>query len=141
MSLVGQGNILGLDAFDIPSQNPTALYSSAPIEPTLKPVPTVKYNIGTADEPQYVPIDVVDREASIPCPSVPGTPLQPFVPPAPPSLIRPIFVPTKNPSVYFEGTLVLVGGDSVTGPGAAPDPRTLQGSTEYGRIIIGTNVV
>ena len=74
MTLVGQGNILGLDAIDIPSQNPTALYVASPIAPTLKPVPTILYNLGAGDEPQYVPIKVVDPASSIPCPSVPGTP-------------------------------------------------------------------
>ena len=141
MTLVGQGNILGLDAIDIPSQNPTALYVASPIAPTLKPVPTILYNLGAGDEPQYVPIKVVDPASSIPCPSVPGTPLQPLVPPTPPTLPRPLLVPTKNPSVFFEGTLVLVGGDSVNGPGAVPLNRTLQGSTEYAKIIIGMNPI
>ena len=40
--------------------------------------------------------------------------------------------------VYFEGTLVPVIGDGITGTGAAPSPRPLTSPAKYPTIIIGT---
>ena len=73
---------------------------------------------------------------------VTGTPIQPLVPPVPQPLPRtPPIVPIVNTAargVYFEGVLVPVIGDGVTGIGAAPSPRLLTTPGKYPTIVIGT---
>ena len=73
---------------------------------------------------------------------VTGTPIQPLVPPVPQPLPRtaPIvgIVNSEARGVYFEGTLVPVIGDGVTGIGAVPTPRLLTTPGKYGSIFIGT---
>ena len=73
---------------------------------------------------------------------VTGTPIQPLVPPVPQPLPRtaPIvgIVNSEARGVYFEGTLVPVIGDGVTGIGATPTPRLLTTPGKYGSIFIGT---
>ena len=73
---------------------------------------------------------------------VAGTPIQPLVPPVPQLLPRtpPVvgIVNTEARGVYFEGTLVPVIGDGVTGIGAAPNPRPLTTPEKYPTIYIGT---
>ena len=72
---------------------------------------------------------------------VSGIPIQPLVPPVPQPLPRtPPIVPIVNTAargVYFEGTLVPVTGDGVTGAGAVPTPRLLTAPGKYGSIFIG----
>ena len=73
---------------------------------------------------------------------VAGTPIQPLVPPVPQLLPRtpPIvgIVNTEARGVYFEGKLVPVIGDGITGAGASPSPRPLTTPTLYPTIHIGT---
>ena len=45
---------------------------------------------------------------------------------------------TEARGVYFEGKLVPVIGDGITGAGAAPSPRLLTTPTNYPTIHIGT---
>ena len=73
---------------------------------------------------------------------VTGTPIPPNVSAVPQPLPRtPPIVPIVNTAargVYFEGTLVPVIGDGVTGIGAAPTPRLLTTPGKYPTIVIGT---
>ena len=73
---------------------------------------------------------------------VAGTPIQPLVPPVPQLLPRtpPVvgIVNTEARGVYFEGILVPVIGDGITGAGASPSPRPLPTPTLYPTIHIGT---
>ena len=73
---------------------------------------------------------------------VTGTVINPLVPPVPQPLPRtPPIVPIVNTAargVYFEGTLVPVIGDGITGVGALPDPRILTTPGKHGSIYIGT---
>jgi len=77
----------------------------------------------------------------VPATPVTGIPINPLVPPVPQPLVRPKVVAIVNTDargVYFEGTLVPVIGDGVSGAGAAPDPRILTMPGKYGSIFIGT---
>ena len=68
-------------------------------------------------------------------------PLVPVVPqplPRTPPLIA--IVNTDARGVYFEGNLVPVIGDGITGIGALPDPRPLTTPTLYPTIHIGTKI-
>ena len=73
---------------------------------------------------------------------VTGVPINPLVPPVPqplprtPSVVG--IVNTEARGVYFEGKLVPVIGDGITGAGAAPNPRLLTTPTNYPTIHIGT---
>ena len=73
---------------------------------------------------------------------VTGVPIQPLVPPVPQPLPRtpPVvgIVNTEARGVYFEGKLVPVIGDGITGAGAAPNTRLLTTPTNYPTIHIGT---
>ena len=69
-----------------------------------------------------------------PYPSVPATPTGP-------DCIRGPIVPTQNTSVYFEGQLVVVSGDAITGSVGVPNPRVLTEPTVYPKILIGTRTV
>jgi len=138
MTLTGQ--ILGFTAVDTPSANPTAVYPLQSVNPVMKALPTIKYNIGVGTEENYRNVDIVDV-TQVPYSSVPGAPTNPLVPPAPPELPRPSVVPIQNTTVFMEGNLVTVDGDGVAGPGALPDPRILHSTSIYGKIFIGTNPV
>ena len=71
-----------------------------------------------------------------------GVIIQPLVPVVPQPLPRtpPVvgIVNTEARGVYFEGILVPVIGDGVTGIGASPSPRPLTTPTLYPTIHIGT---
>ena len=73
---------------------------------------------------------------------VSGVPINPLVPPVPQPLPRtpPIvaIVNTAARGVYFEGNLVPVIGDAITGAGAAPLQRLLTSPTKHPTIFIGT---
>ena len=73
---------------------------------------------------------------------VTGIQQQPLVPVVPQPLPRtpPIIgiVNSEARGVYFEGTLVPVIGDGVTGAGALPNPRILTTPGKHGTIFIGT---
>ena len=73
---------------------------------------------------------------------VSGTPINPLVPPVPNPLPRTapivVIVNSEARGVYFEGTLVPVIGDGVTGAGALPNPRILTTPGKHGSIFIGT---
>ena len=73
---------------------------------------------------------------------VSGVPINPLVPPVPQPLPRtPPIVGIVNSAargVYFEGNLVPVIGDAITGAGALPVNRPLTTPTKYPTIFIGT---
>ena len=73
---------------------------------------------------------------------VSGIPINPLAPPIPQPLPRtPPIVGIVNSAargVYFEGTLVPVIGDGITGSGAVPTPRPLTLPGKYPTIFIGT---
>jgi len=125
---------------DTLSENITATYPPLAVPFVMKPTPTILYNLGTDEEPQYQTVKIVDVTKGIPYPPVPGV-AKPGMTPLPPQLPRPVVVPVKNTTVFFEDILVTVDGDAVAGPGALPDPRILHGSPLYDNIIIGTNPI
>ena len=73
-----------------------------------------------------------------------GVIIQPLVPVVPQPLPRtpPVvgIVNTEARGVYFEGKLVPVIGDGITGAGASPSPRPLTTPTLYPTIHIGTKI-
>jgi len=126
------GNIVDSLTQDTASSNPTAIYPLQANYGTDKTYNTI-YSGGSkifALDPNSDPADVT------------GTPINPLVPPVPQPLPRtaPIvgIVNTAARGVYFEGTLVPVIGDGVTGIGAVPTPRILTTPGKYSTIFIGT---
>ena len=126
------GNIADASTSDTNSLNATANYFMQPHGGTTKTYNTI-YSGGaqiTGLDPMGDPTDV------------PGVPIQPLVPPVPNPLPRtPPIVPIVNVAargVYFEGTLVPVIGDGITGSGAVPTPRPLTLPGKYPTIFIGT---
>lgn len=126
------GNIASSAATDTASANATATYIQQPHGGPSKIYSTICSAGG--------PIQSVDPIGT-PTP-VAGVPLQPLVPPVPQPLPRtPPIVGIVNSvarGVYFEGTLVPVIGDGITGIGAAPNPRVLTIGGTYPTIFIGT---
>ena len=126
------GNIANSAATDTASANATATY---PIQShggrniTCNTIFTNGARLKHID-PNADPTDVA------------GTPIQPLVPPVPQPLPRtPPIVGIVNSvarGVYFEGTLVPVIGDGITGIGAVPNPRVLTIGGTYPTIFIGT---
>ena len=132
MAVDETGNIVDSLTQDTASSNPTAIYPLQANYGTDKTYNTI-YSGGSkifALDPNSDPADVT------------GTPIQPLVPPVPQPLPRtgPIvgIVNTAARGVYFEGTLVPVIGDGVTGIGAVPSPRILTTPGKYSTIFIGT---
>lgn len=126
------GNMATSLTMDTASSNGTAIY---PLQAHYGPNKTYNtiYSGGTpisALDPMGDPTDVS------------GVPTNPVVPPVPQPLPRtgPIvgIVNTAARGVYFEGTLVPVIGDGVTGIGAVPSPRILTTPGKYSTIFIGT---
>ena len=126
------GNMVDSSTMDTASSNATAIYPLQAHYGSNKTYNTI-YSGGT-------PISALDP-TSDPT-DVSGTPIQPLVPPVPQPLPRtaPIvgIVNSEARGVYFEGTLVPVIGDGVTGIGAVPTPRLLTTPGKYGSIFIGT---
>ena len=130
MSIIG--NIVDSSTMDTASSNPTAIYPLQSHYGSNKTYNTI-YCGGakiTGLDPTSDPTDVT------------GTVINPLVPPVPQPLPRtPPIVPIVNTAargVYFEGTLVPVIGDGVTGIGAVPSPRILTTPGKYSTIFIGT---
>ena len=126
------GNMVDSSTMDTASTNPTAIYPLQAHYGSNKTYNTI-YSGGakmSGLDPTSDPTDVT------------GTPIQPLVPPVPQPLPRtaPIvgIVNSEARGVYFEGTLVPVIGDGVTGIGAVPTPRPLTTPGKYGSIFIGT---
>ena len=126
------GNMVDSSTMDTASSNPTAIYPLQAHYGSNKTYNTI-YSGGakiSGLDPTSDPTDVT------------GTPIQPLVPPVPQPLPRtaPIvgIVNSEARGVYFEGTLVPVIGDGVTGIGAVPTPRLLTTPGKYGSIFIGT---
>ena len=126
------GCIADTTTIDVPSANPTASYALQP-HGTGNVICVSIFN-GLAP--------IMHLNANIPATPVPGVPLLP--PPSLPNpavLNRPSVTPVVNSverGVYFEGKLVPVIGDGITGAGALPSPRPLTTPTLYPTIIIGT---
>tara|TARA_B100000131_G_C17921245_1_gene534455 strand:- start:113 stop:514 length:402 start_codon:yes stop_codon:yes gene_type:complete len=126
------GNMVDSSTMDTASSNATAIYPLQAHYGSNKTYNTI-YSGGakiSGLDPTSDPTDVT------------GTPIQPLVPPVPQPLPRtaPIvgIVNSEARGVYFEGTLVPVIGDGVTGIGAVPTPRLLTTPGKYGSIFIGT---
>jgi len=133
---VAIGNIASSAAVDTASANATATYVAQAHGGPSKTYQTVY----TGRMTSMMQIQSVDPTGT-PTP-VSGVPIQPLVPPVPQPLPRtaPIvgIVNSEARGVYFEGTLVPVIGDGVTGIGAVPTPRLLTTPGKYGSIFIGT---
>ena len=132
---MASGNIANPGMADTLSVIGTTEYAPLAIGGIMKELETIKTSIpnplaGTEAQPDtlQVKVKVMDVAQSAGThPDVPGVnPAPPFIP-TPPSISRPTITAVQNTRVFFEGTLVLVGGDSVNGPGAVPLNRTLQG--------------
>ena len=130
MSIVGC--IADSSTVDTASANPTAVY---PIQSHGGPDKT--YATIYSGGGSIKGIDPIGDPTDVPAvpPGLPPGPIQPTLPRTHP--IVPI-VNTAARGVYFEGTLVPVIGDGVTGIGAAPSPRLLTTPGKYTTIFIGT---
>ena len=130
MSIIG--NIVDSSTMDTASSNPTAIY---PLQSHYGSNKT--YNTIYCGGAQIEGLDPLSDPTD-----VSGTPINPLAPPIPQPLPRtPPIVGIVNSAlrgVYFEGTLVPVIGDGVTGAGAAPNPRVLTTPGKYPTIYIGT---
>jgi hypothetical protein len=131
------GNIAGPETIDSVSfiSPPTVApsYPPTPIGGPAKECETIRINEQPAIICDTTPIAV----AADPYPEVPA------VPSGPPCIRGPI-IPTKNLSVFFEGQLVVVGGDGISGKAPSPtfpEPRILTEPTFYPNILIGTNTI
>ena len=135
------GNIADATTEDTLSANPTAEYKKQAHGGPPKTYQTIYSSAGGGTSGgtgvQIIGLDPLGT----PTP-VPGMQLQPLVPPSPLTLVRtPPIVGIVNSAargVYFEGTLVPVIGDGVTGALAAPNPRLLTNPGNYNSIFIGT---
>jgi hypothetical protein len=137
------GNIAGPETIDsISFAGPPPSYAATPIGGPFKECEKIKINIApTGEEAQYQSAIICDTTpaavSSEPYPSVPATPQG--VP-----CVRGPIIPTKNLSVFFEGQLVVVGGDGISGNANGPtfpEPRRLTEPTFYPNILIGTNPI
>jgi hypothetical protein len=142
------GNIAGPETIDSVSfkSPPTVppVYGAAPIGGPVKECQKIKINIAeSGEDAQYQNVMICDTSPEAlsedPYPSVPGEPPGTVC-------IRGPIIPTKNLSVYFEGQLVVVGGDGISGKAPPPtttfpEPRILTEPTFYPNIIIGTNPI
>ena len=142
------GNIAGPETIDSVSFKapPTVppSYVATPIGGPVKECQKIKINIAApGEDAQYQNAMICDTSpealSAEPYPSVPAAP-------AGPDCIRGPIIPTKNLSVHFEGQLVVVGGDGISGKAPPPtttfpEPRILTEPTFYPNIIIGTNPI
>ena len=126
------GNMVDSSTQDTASLNPTATYPLQAVGSSDKTYNTI-YSGGskiTGLDPTSDPSDVTGIQQQ---PLVPVVP-QPL--PRTPPLVA--IVNTEARGVYFEGKLVPVIGDGITGAGASPSPRPLTTPTLYPTIHIGT---
>jgi len=142
------GNIAGPETIDSVSYKapPTVppVYPPAPIGGPVKECQTIKINIAPpGGDAQYENANICDTTPSAvaadPYPEVPATP-------AGPPCIRGPIIPTKNLTVFFEGQLVVIRGDGISGKAPPPtttfpEPRILTEPTFYPSILIGTNLM
>ena len=132
MAVDPTGNIADSLTMDTASANGTAIYALQAHYGSDKTYQTIWSGGGriVGLDPTSDPTDVS------------GVPINPLVPPVPQPLPRtPPVVGIVNSAargVCFEGTLVPVIGDGVTGIGAAPNPRPLTTPEKYPTIYIGT---
>ena len=126
------GNIVDSSTLDSVSSNPTAIY---PLQSHFGSNKT--YNTIYCGGAQISGLDPLSDPTD-----VSGTPIPPNPVPVPQPLPRtaPIvaIVNSAARGVYFEGTLVPVIGDGITGIGAVPNPRPLTTPGKYPTIYIGT---
>ena len=131
-----EGQIVDKTVLDTVSANPTATYPLQAHGGEDKTYQTI-YTDRMTSMMKIVGLDPTSDPTD-----VTGTPINPLVPPAPNPLPRtpPVvgIVNAEARGVYFEGTLVPVIGDGITGTGAAPSPRPLTSPAKYPTIIIGT---
>ena len=126
------GNIVDSSTLDTKSENPTGIYPLQSHFGSNKTYQTIYCGGAQISglDPLSDPTDVT------------GTPIPPNVSAVPQPLPRtaPIvgIVNSEARGVYFEGTLVPVIGDGITGAGAIPNPRPLTIPGKYPTIYIGT---
>ena len=127
-----QGCIVDSTVTDTNSANPTATYA-----PQVHGGSDITCNTIYSNQAKIKHLDRTTKPTD-----VTGVPIQPLIPPVPQPLVRtPPIVGIDNTEargVYFEGKLVPVIGDGITGAGAAPSPRLLTTPTNYPTIHIGT---
>ena len=129
-----QGCIVDSTVTDTNSANPTATYA-----PQAHGGSDITCNTIYSNQAKIKHLDRTTDPTD-----VTGVPIQPLVPVVPqplprtPSVVG--IVNTEARGVYFEGILVPVIGDGITGAGASPSPRPLTTPTLYPTIHIGTKI-
>ena len=131
-----EGQIVDKTVLDTASVNPTATYPIQAHGGEDKTYQTI-YTDRMTSMMKIVGLDPTSDPTD-----VTGVPIPPNPTAIPQELPRtpPVvgIVNAEARGVYFEGTLVPVIGDGITGTGAAPSPRPLTSPAKYPTIIIGT---
>ena len=127
-----EGQIVDKTVLDTLSANPTATYPVQAHGGEDKTYETI-YTDRMTSMMKIVGLDPKSDPTDVQ--GVGVTPVPPTLPRTPPIVG---IVNAEARGVYFEGTLVPVIGDGITGTGAAPSPRPLTSPAKYPTIIIGT---
>ena len=127
-----QGQIVDKTVLDTASANPTATYPLQEHGGDDKTYQTI-YTDRMTSMMKIVGLDPTSDPTDVQ--GVGVTPVPLTLPRTPPVVG---IVNAEARGVYFEGTLVTVIGDGITGTGAAPSPRPLTSPAKYPTIIIGT---
>ena len=127
-----EGQIVDKTVLDTVSTNPTATYPVQAHGGEDKTYETI-YTDRMTSMMKIVGLNPTSDPTDVP--GVGVTPAPPTLPRTPPIVG---IVNAEARGVYFEGTLVPVIGDGITGTGAAPSPRPLTSPAKYPTIIIGT---
>ena len=127
-----EGQIVDKTVLDTVSANPTATYPLQAHGGEDKTYQTI-YTDRMTSMMKIVGLDPTSDPTDVQ--GVGVTPVPLTLPRTPPVVG---IVNAEARGVYFEGTLVPVIGDGITGTGAAPSPRPLTSPAKYPTIIIGT---
>ena len=127
-----EGQIVDKTVLDTASANPTATYPLQEHGGDDKTYQTI-YTDRMTSMMKIVGLDPTSDPTDVQ--GVGVTPVPLTLPRTPPVVG---IVNAEARGVYFEGTLVPVIGDGITGTGAVPTPRPLTSPAKYPTIIIGT---
>ena len=127
-----EGQIVDKTVLDTASANPTATYPLQEHGGDDKTYQTI-YTDRMTSMMKIVGLDPTSDPTDVQ--GVGVTPAPNPLPRTPPVVG---IVNAETRGVYFEGTLVPVIGDGITGTGAVPTPRPLTSPAKYPTIIIGT---
>ena len=127
-----EGQIVDKTVLDTVSANPTATYPVQAHGGEDKTYQTI-YTDRMTSMMKIVGLDPTSDPTDVQ--GVGVTPVPLTLPRTPPVVG---IVNAEARGVYFEGTLVPVIGDGITGTGAVPSPRPLTSPAKYPTIIIGT---